>query len=65
MLQGSPRNLLWFKGAVGGRLVTAISHGRIGDVVGTDEKESRGVLEALVASNLCLYPENETPLKTT
>lgn len=35
MLQGSPRNLLGFKGAVGGSLFTAISHGRIGDVVQT------------------------------
>lgn len=34
-LQGSPRNLLGFKGAVGGSLFTAISHGRIGDVVQT------------------------------
>lgn len=33
VLQGSPRNLLGFKGAVGGSLFTAISHGRIGDVV--------------------------------
>lgn len=33
--QGSPRNLLGFKGAVGGSLFTAISHGRIGDVVQT------------------------------
>lgn len=32
-LQGPPMKLLWFKGAVGGRLFTAISHGRIGDVV--------------------------------
>lgn len=35
VLQGSPRNLLGFKGAVGGSLFTAISHGRIGDVVQT------------------------------
>lgn len=34
-LQGSLRNLLGFNGAVGGSLVTAISHGRIGDVVQT------------------------------
>ena len=45
VLQGSPRNRLWFKGAVGGRLFTAIAHGRIGDVVGTSqalEKETSG-----------------------
>lgn len=43
-LQGSPRNLLGFKGAVGGSLFTAISHGRIGDVVQTSHtlgKENR------------------------
>lgn len=49
-LQGSPRNLLGFKGAVGGSLFTAISHGRIGDVVQTSHtpgKENR-TEEALV-----------------
>lgn len=34
--QGSPRNLLGFRGAVGDSLFTAISHGRIGDVVQTN-----------------------------
>lgn len=53
-LQGSPRNLLGFKGAVGGSLFTAISHGRIGDVVQTSHtlgKENR-TEEALV---YCLW----------
>ncbi len=55
-LQGSPRNLLGFNGAVGGSLFTAISHGRIGDVVQTSHtlgKES--VLWRYVASD-CLNP---------
>ena len=41
MLQGSPKNLLGFKGAVGGSLFTAISHGRIGDVVQTSHARER------------------------
>lgn len=41
VLQGSPWNLLWFKGAIGGRLLTAISHGRIGDVVGTSHTQEQ------------------------
>lgn len=34
--------LLWFKGAVGGRLFTAISHGRIGDVVKNESQPRVG-----------------------
>lgn len=44
-LQGSPRNLLGFKGAVGGSLFTAISHGRIGDVVQTSHALGEGTVQ--------------------
>lgn len=58
-LQGSPRNLLGFKGAVGGSLFTAISHGRIGDVVQTSHtlgKETVQWRHLNVASD-CLNPD--------
>lgn len=41
-LQGPPMKLLWFKGAVGGRLFTAISHGRIGNVVKNESQPQAG-----------------------
>ena len=46
-LQGSPRNLLGFKGAVGGSLFTAISHGRIGDVVQNESRKETAQLRHL------------------
>lgn len=59
VLQGSPRNLLWFKGAGGGRLFTAISHGRICDVVGTSHTQEEGDLQCwrhlCLAALDCLY----------
>lgn len=62
MLQGSPRNLLGFKGAVGGSLFTAISHGRIGDVVQTSHtlgKETVRWRHLYVASD-CRNPAKNT-----
>lgn len=44
-MQGSPRNLLGFKGAVGGSLFTAISHGRIGDVVQTSHTQGKETVQ--------------------
>lgn len=68
-MQGSPRNLLGFNGAVGGSLFTAISHGRIGDVVQTSHtlgKESVQWRHLYVASDclnlfgrVCLLGEEE------
>jgi len=56
-LHGSPRNLLGFKGAVGGSLFTAISHGRIGDVVQTSHTPGKETVQwrHLFASD-CLNP---------
>lgn len=62
MLQGSPRNLLGFKGAVGGSLFTAISHGRIGDVVQTSHtlgKETVQWRHLYVASD-CRNPDSQS-----
>lgn len=55
-LQGSPRNLLGFKGAVGGSLFTAISHGRIGDVVQTSHALGKEIVQwrHLYAASDCL-----------
>lgn len=60
VLQGSPRNLLGFKGAVGGSLFTAISHGRIGDVVQTSHAPGEETLlwRHLEVASDCLYPAN-------
>lgn len=59
VLQGSPRNLRGFKGAVGGSLFTATSHGRIGDVEQTSHApgmESVQWRHLDVASD-CLNPD--------
>ena len=57
-LQGSPRNLLGFKGAVGGSLFTAISHGRIGDVVQTSHTQGKETVQwrHLYVASDCLNP---------
>lgn len=60
-LQGSPRNLLGFKGAVGGSLFTAISHGRIGDVVQTSHSLGMETVQwrHLNVASDCLNPEKQ------
>lgn len=57
-MQGSPRNLLGFKGAVGGSLFTAISHGRIGDVVQTSHALGKEIVQwrHLYVASDCLNP---------
>lgn len=64
-LQGSPRNLLGFKGAVGGSLFTAISHGRIGDVVQTSHTLGKEMVQwrHLYVASDCLNPEKKHKFK--
>lgn len=67
VLQGSPRNLLGFKGAVGGSLFTAISHGRIGDVVQTSHTPGKETVQRrhLDAASDCRNPADKKKTKNT
>lgn len=66
-MQGSPRNLLGFKGAVGGSLFTAISHGRIGDVVQTSHALGKEIVQwrHLYVASDCLNPAKKKKTPTT